>query len=481
MSKNRAEWSNRLVFILAAAGSAIGLGNIWRFPYLAGQNGGAAFVFIYIICLFCIALPVMVAELSIGRSAKLSPVMAFKKLAGKTGKYWQIVGWLGIVAAFILVSYYSVIGGWTLAYIFKSLTFSSVELNKEISISNFAQFAANPWEQILWTWAFITAGVLIVVRGIKQGLEAFNKVFIPGLFIILFILVINAALCPGFIDGLKFLFMPDFSKVTHEVVLAAVGQAFFSLSVGMGAILTYGSYLHQKEDLVKTSSVIATMLVAVALLAGIAIFPVLFTFGLDPEAGPGLTFITLPVAFAQFGSFLGATLGALFFLMLFIAAATSVISIIEPVVSHIVDNGYSSRKYATIFVGISAAILSIPSALSNGAVPFFSEKNFLGRNFLEFADFLIADNVLPIGGVSIALFVLFVMAKKTRYQQIKAFYKTWKYLLPVASLAIGFVYLNHASYNIIWFTVAITIILFICIGTFFSRNVNKPELNSDKE
>lgn len=473
--KNRAEWSNKLVFILAAAGSAIGLGNIWRFPYLAGENGGAAFVLIYIISLFIIALPIMAAELAIGRSANLSPVMAFKKLGGKFGKYWQLAGWLCLLTAFILISYYSVIGGWTMAYIFKSLSFGAGDLSKEAAVLNFAEFTANPWEQVLWTWGFIGSGILIVVKGIKQGIEAFNKVFIPGLFVLLLVLVVNAVLSPGFAEGISFFFLPDFSKVTYEVVLAAVGQAFFSLSVGMGAILTYGSYLNQKEDLIKTSSIIATMLVTVAILAGIAIFPILFTFGLSPEAGPGLTFITLPVAFAQFGSVLGPALGVLFFLMLFIAATTSVISIIEPIVSHIVDKGYAKRKAATVMVGAGAALLSVPSALSNGAVPFFSENNFLGRNFFEFADFLIADNLLPIIGISIAFFVFLVMSRNTRYQQIKSFYYSWKTLLPIASLAIVIVYLNNSSSNTLWFYTAIAIILSLSAGTFLSRNKNKIE------
>jgi NSS family neurotransmitter:Na+ symporter len=481
MTQKRAEWSNKLVFILATAGSAIGLGNIWRFPYLAGENGGGAFVLIYIICLFAIALPIMVAELSIGRASQLSPILAFKKLGGKFGKYWQIIGWFGVLSAFILISYYSVIGGWTIAYIFKSFSFGQIVLEKEAAITSFQQFTANPWEQILWTWAFIGAGVIIVIRGIKGGLEAFNKIFMPGLFVMLLILVLNALMCQGCVQGLKFLFVPDFSEITPSVILAAVGQAFFSLSVGMGAILTYGSYLHQKEDLIKTSAIIATMLLAVALLSGIAIFPVLFTFGLDPEAGPGLTFITLPVAFAKFGTILGPGLGALFFLMLFIAALTSVISIIEPVVSHLVDKGITDRKVGTILVGIGAGILAIPSALSNGANNFFSSNNFFGRAFLEFADFIVADNILPISGCAMALFVLFVMKRSTRHKQVISFYKIWKYLLPIAAIAVVTVYLNKAFESPVWFGIAVAAIVILIAGTFLSRKAHEGEPEDTSE
>ncbi len=475
MSQNRAEWSNKLVFILATAGSAIGLGNIWRFPYVAGENGGGAFVLIYIVCLFFIALPIMVAELSIGRASQRSPVMAFKRLAGKAGKYWQVIGWLGIIAAFILISYYSVIGGWTIAYIFEAFKLGQVVLEKETAVTMFEQFTANPWNQVLWTWLFIGCGCGIIIRGIKSGIEAFNKVFIPGLFVMLLILVGNALMCDGCKAGLTFIFYPDFSQVTPNTVLAAVGQAFFSLSVGMGAILTYGSYLSQREDLIKTGSIVAVMLVAVALLASIAIFPVLFTFGLSPEQGPGLTFITLPVAFAKFGSILGPALGALFFLMLFVAALTSVISIIEPVVSHIVDNNIASRVKGTIFVGITAGLLAIPSALSFGGNSFFSSKIFFGKTFFELADFLVADNLLPICGFCMALFVLFVMSRKTRHRQVCWFYNLWKYLLPLAGLSVVIVYFNEINEKYkehqdpAWFIAGFILITSVCILAYLTR------------
>lgn len=469
MIGNRAIWSNRMVFILAAAGSAVGLGNIWRFPYITGMNGGGAFVIIYLLCVFAIGLPIMVAELLIGRASRQSPSLAFQKLGGKYGKYWKFVGWLGIFAAFILSSYYSVIGGWTLHYVYKSFVWNIADLSKEHTTQTFATFTADPFSQIFWTFIFIFFGVLIVLQGIKKGLEVFNKIFMPALLVMIILLVINALTCDGAQEGLKFLFYPDFSKITPETVLAAMGQAFFSLSLGMGAILTYGSYLHHEENLMNNATIIVLLDSLVAILVGIAIFPVLFSVGMSPEAGPGLTFITLPVAFANFGVVLGPILITIFFLILTFAALTSSISILEPVVSHIVDKKWMNRKIATILMGVLAFLISIPSALSNGASDFFSGKNFFGRSFMDFADFIVSDNILPLGGFGMALFVYFVISRKVRHAEVRTFYYIWKPLLVIASIAVAAVYLHKAWENPIWFAIACLMLVVIAVLVFYSK------------
>lgn len=469
MAENRAIWSNKMVFILAAAGSAVGLGNIWRFPYITGMNGGGAFVLVYLLCVIAIGLPIMVAELLIGRASRQSPPLAFQKLGGKFGKYWRYLGWLGIFAAFLLTSYYSVIGGWTFYYVYKSFIWNIVDLTKDQTTQTFAAFTADPVSQIFWTFLFILVGVLIVIRGIKGGLEAFNKIFMPALLVMIILLVINALTCEGAQEGLKFLFYPDFSKITPETVLAAMGQAFFSLSLGMGAILTYGSYLHHEENLMNNATIVVLLDTLVAVLVGIAIFPILFSVGMSPEAGPGLTFITLPVAFANFGVILGPILITIFFLMLTFAALTSSISILEPIVSYIVDKKWLNRKIATISVGFLAFLISIPSALSNGGNQFLTDKNFFGRSFMDFADFIVSDNILPLGGFGMALFVYFVISKKVRHAEVRTFYYIWKPLLVIASIAVASVYLHKAWENPVWFTVACLMLSSIAVLVFYSR------------
>lgn len=444
ITSERVEWSSKMAFILATVGSAVGLGNIWRFPYVTGENGGGAFVLIYLLCVFLIGLPIMVSELLIGRASKQSPVLAFYKLASKNKNVWKLIGWLGIIAAFILTSYYSVIGGWTMAYAFKSLTLQLTNINAVTAPQIFNDFTNSASTQIFWTLLFIGTGVFIVLKGIKDGLEAFNKIFIPALLIMTILLVINGLLSPGAYQGLSFLFYPDFSKITADTVLAAMGQAFFSLSIGMGAVLTYGSYLHNKEDLVSSSTMIIFLDSFVAIFIGVAIFPILFSFDMSPTAGPGLAFMALPAAFSNFGSILAPILTSIFFLVLTFAALTSSISIIEPVVAHIVDKEWATRKVATLIVGILAFICSIPSALSNGAVEFLSKDFMLGKSFLEFADFIVSDNILPIGGFSIAMFVFFVVDNVIHRKEVYILYKIWKFLLPIATVSVAFIYLGNS-------------------------------------
>ena len=478
MTIKRDEWSNQMVFVLAAAGSAVGLGNIWRFPYITGENGGGAFVLIYLLCVIIIGVPIMVAELMIGRAGKQSPALAFKNLGGKFGKYWKWFGGFSIFAAFFLSSYYSVIGGWTLCYVYKSFAWHFADMDKNSTLELFTSFTADPISQIFWTVLFVLLGIVVVARGLKNGLEAFNKIFMPILLAMVILLVINSLTCKGAIDGLTYLFEPDFSRINSNTVLAAMGQAFFSLSLGMGAIMTYGSYLSKETDLIKTSFIIVSLDTLVAILVGIAIFPVIFAAGMNPEAGPGLTFITLPVAFSNFGDILGPILISIFFLILSFAALTSSISVLEPVVAHFVDKEIMGRKLATTLIGIGVFILAIPAALSNGANKFLSEHNFLGKSYMDFADFIVSDNLLPIGGFAIAMFVLFVIAKHIRHQQVKTFYNIWKPLLFIGAIAVAVVYLAKAfEENFIWFGIASALILVIAILAYLTKY---PEKNIQK-
>jgi NSS family neurotransmitter:Na+ symporter len=491
ISSGRVEWSSKMAFILATVGSAVGLGNIWRFPYVAGENGGGAFVLIYLACVLLIGLPIMVSELLIGRASKQSPALAFYKLASKNKKIWQLIGYLGIAAAFILTSYYSVVGGWTLAYAFKSITLELVEVNSVTAGEVFKEFTSTATTQIFWTLLFIGIGVFVVLRGIKDGLENFNKIFIPALFGMIILLVINGLFSQGAEEGLKFLFWPDFSKVTISTVLAAMGQAFFSLSIGMGAILTYGSYLHSKENLVSSSMTIILLDSFVAIFIGVAIFPVLFSYNIEPTAGPGLAFMALPAAFTNFGPNLAPILTTIFFLILAFAALTSSVSIIEPVVAHMVDKEWADRKIATLVIGIFAFLLSIPSALSNGANKFFSEfghylfagvNNLEDKSFMELADFIVSDNILPIGGFCIALFVFFVVDNVILRKEVSMFYKVWKFLLPIATLSVAAVYLVNALIIPEWFNIAVVLLIIVMVVVLLSQaRVKRPNKEEIEE
>lgn len=405
MTEKREHWGSRLGFVMAAAGSAVGLGNIWKFPYITGENGGAAFIILYLALVFTICLSVLGAEMVIGRKAQRDAVNAFDVLG--TPK-WSIIGYMGILAAFVILSFYAVIAGWTLSYIVKTLGGSLSGLDGDGYANTFLDFIKSPLQPLVYAAIFMALTAVIVAKGIKQGIERASKFLMPLLFVLLIVLVIRALTLPGAGAGVTFYLTPDFSKITGGTVMAALGQAFFSLSLGMGVMLTYGSYLSQDEKLGKSAFHVSLLDTGVAVVAGLAVLPAVFAMGMDPGAGPGLTFITLPAVFDSMPG--GVFFGALFFLLLSIAALTSSISLMEPVISFAGEKGISRGKAVT-GTAIIAFVLGVPSSLSQGV---WSDMTFFGKGFLDLMDFFASNLLLPIGGLLVSLYVGWVMGPKAR-------------------------------------------------------------------
>lgn len=402
-SSDRGNWSSRTGFILAAAGSAVGLGNIWRFPYTAGENGGGAWVLLYLIFVALIGIPVMLSELSIGRKTKLNPVGSFAAL--KNSKFWPYVGGLGVLTGFGILAFYAVIAGWTLAYLMKSLTgeFSGL-VTAERSGEIFTGIIANPTMAIGLTGAFLFLTVLVVRGGISKGIEKTTKVLMPVLVIILVILAVRSVTLPGASAGMHYLFDPDFSKLTAGGIMSALGQALFSLSLGMGAMITYGSYFPDESNLPTAGVTVAFFDTAIAILAGLIIFPALFSTGVEPGAGPGLVFVVLPTIFHSLPA--GTLFAIAFYFLLTIAALTSTISLLEVVVAYFVDNVGWTREKSAWVIGVACFALAIPSALANGAVGFLS-SDFLGTgtDFLSFQNNLWGNYSLTLGALLLCIFV----------------------------------------------------------------------------
>ncbi len=394
MAEQREQWGSKLGFILAAAGSAVGLGNIWRFPYITGQNGGAAFVLVYVAIVFIIGFSVMLAEMAIGRKAQLNAVGSFEKLKGGM---WPIVGWMGIAAGFIILSFYCVIGGWTIKYTIFSFTglMDAAAAGKAGEI--FGGFVTNTTQVVIYQAIFMLATIFIVAKGIGEGIERYCKFLMPALFVILIVLIVRSVTLPGAEKGMAFYLKPDFSKLSGGSLGAALGQAFFSLSLGMGCMITYGSYVDRKTTLPSSAIQVCTIDTLVALLAGMVIFPAVFAFGVDAGAGPGLTFVTLPGVFAKMPG--GMIWSALFFILLFIAAITSSISLLEVVSAYFIDKGWPRAKAAWV-LGIIIFAIGVPSAISlTGGL------KVAGKDFLDAMDFMSSNVLLPLGGVFISLFV----------------------------------------------------------------------------
>ena len=437
------QWSNHWVFILAATGSAVGLGNVWKFPYITGENGGGAFVLIYLLCIAVIGIPVMMSEIMLGRRGKQSPVYTMRTLAREEGgsSYWQVIGWSGVLAGFLIFSFYSVIAGWTLDYLVESIRGSFNGISGEQSGQLFGELVAHPGTQLFWHTIFLAMTVFVVARGVRQGLERAVRWLMPALFILLLVLVIYAMNSGEFVQGVHFLFNADFSKVTTAGVLAALGHAFFTLSLGMGAIMVYGAYLPEGVSISRASLTVAIIDTLVALLAGLAIFPIVFANGLEPGAGPGLIFQTLPVAFGSMPG--GAFFGTLFFILLILAAWTSAISIIEPVVAWLIEKFRWSRTWAAIFSGAIAWLFGIGTILSFN---YWSEIKLFGKTFFDLADYLTSSIMLPLGGLLIVLFTGWVMSKdhsRSELEMKPAVHRYWLVLIRyITPLAILVVFLN---------------------------------------
>lgn len=439
MEKNREQWGSRLGFIFAAAGSAIGLGNIWRFPTVVGQSGGGAFIIVYLLIIFIIGIPLMIGELAIGRRGKRNIVGAFKEI--KPGSPWWIIGALGVIAGFVILSYYSVIAGWSVSYIFKFLTGQFAGLGAGDSSDVFGQLVSSPVEPLIWHGVFMAMTIGIVIFGIDKGIERASKIMMPVLFFLLIALAIRSLTLDGAMEGLRWYLTPDFSAINISIVLGALGQVFFSLSLGMGAIMTYGSYLADDNDIPNSAILISVADLSIAILAGLIIIPAVFAFGFAPEAGPPLIFITLPAVFGSMPA--GNFVGALFFLLLTIAALTSAISLLEVPVSYVIDELKWNRKKAAVIVGLTIFVIGIPSSLSMGI---WGEILFFGMPFLDFMDFFSSYLLLPIGGFLTAIFVGWIWGSKGAFGELKKegvnfglrgpWFAVVKYILPIVLLYI---------------------------------------------
>jgi NSS family neurotransmitter:Na+ symporter len=399
MIKQREQWGSKLGFILAAAGSAVGLGNIWKFPYLVGENGGAAFILLYLIGVLIIGVPAVIAEILIGRTAGKNPVGSFRDLS-KGNPFWIGVGFLGVLTGFIILSYYNVIAGWSLGYIVESVKNSFATIDNPANAGElFGCLSASPRWSLWFHGGFMVFSVLIIMSGVQKGIEKASKLLMPLLLGFIIILVIRGITLPGAAKGIRYLSKVDFSAVTAQTVLLALGQAFFSLSLGMGALLTYGSYMSKNDDIVNCSLNIVTLDTLIAVLSGFMIFPALFAMNMTPDQGPALIFNILPVLFNAIPG--GYFFRIIFFILLSVAALTSTISLLEVITSYTVDEFNISRKKATILLASIVFLLGIPCALSFGIMETFTvfEKTFFGM-----MDFLASNIFLPVGGMLISIF-----------------------------------------------------------------------------
>ena len=416
MQKNdRANFGSKLGAILAAAGSAVGLGNIWRFPYEAGNHGGAAFILIYLACVFLMGLPIMIAEFTVGRHSKASTGRAFSVLA--PGTQWKWIGFLGVLAGLLILGYYSVVAGWTLEYILASLSGGFIDKTPEDFVAIFQNFSQSPYRPLIWLLSFLLFTHFIVVKGVKDGIEKSSKVMMPVLFILILVLAGCSVSLPNADKGLEFLLKPDFSKVNADVFLGAMGQAFFSLSLGMGCLSTYASYFGQDTRLGKTALSVGVIDTMVAILAGLIIFPAAFSVGIQPDAGPSLIFITLPNVFQQaFGGvpFLATIFSLLFYVLLALAALTSTISLHEVVTAYLNERFNLSRSRAAMFVTGFCIVTGVLSSLSLGV---WEDKMF-GLGFFDLLDFVTAKIMLPLSGFLVCLFVGWYLKRSVSFEEL---------------------------------------------------------------
>ena len=440
--KSHGAWIGKWTFILAATGSAVGLGNIWGFPYKAGTNGGGAFVLIYLLCIVMIGVPIMISEIIIGRRAGNSPINAMKRTAmqSNTSSLWKLVGWSGITAGVLILSFYSVIAGICLNYIF----IAALPSDALSSSDQFGAVIASPYNLLFWHTVFMLLTFLIVSAGVKNGIGRMVKILMPMLGFLLIFMVIYAMFNGAFIRTLEFLFAPDFSNVTAETFLSAMGQAFFSLSLGMGSIMAYGAYMPKDQKVVPTSFTVASLDTLVAMLAGLAIFPIIFAFNLEPNSGPGLVFVSMLSAFNQMQ--FGQIIGAFFFILLSIAALSSSISLLEPGVAYLSEEGFLSRKYSALAISFFAWSLGIGTALSFNVL---SEFNLTpGRNFLDSMDFIANQILLPLGGMMIAIFVGWFMKKELITNEVgyvnQTIYKLWRFFIKfIAPISVASIFISQ--------------------------------------
>ena len=432
-----------MAFILAVTGSAVGLGNIWKFPYIAGQNGGGAFVLVYLVCVIVIGMPVMMSEILIGRRGRRNPVATMELLGkeeGSSGR-WRLVGSMGVLAGILILSYYSVIAGWTLAYVIKSASGVFVGASAEAVGAQFSNFVGD-WRLIaLCHTVFMALAVFVVARGVERGLEQAVRFMVPALLVLMLVLLGYSINSGYFGEGVAFMFTPDFDKLTWNSVLAALGQAFFTLSIGMGAIMAYGAYLPEETSITGASAAVVTADTAIAILAGLAIFPLVFANNLDPADGPGLVFYTLPLAFGQMAG--GVFFSTIFFVLLAFAAWTSAIGLMEPAVAWIVERYSKSRAQATVMTGLTIWFIGMGSVLSFNVL---ADVKFLAGTIFDNIDYLTSNIMLPLGGLLIVIFAGWVMCRNSTADELGssgALYKSWRLLARfIAPVGILFVLIN---------------------------------------
>ena len=446
------QWSSRWVFVLAATSSAVGLGNIWRFPYMAGESGGGAFLLLYVVCVLMMGIPIMMAEVLLGRRGRQSPVNTMRVLAVEEGvtKHWQWLGIMGVIAGFLIVSYYSVISGWVLAYVFRSATGSFQHASVETISTMFSDLISDPERLLAWHTVFIMMTVIVVSRGVKSGLEQAVKYLMPMLVLLLLIMVGYAMNTERFAEGLIFTLKPDFSHMSEnfqEVFLNASGHAFFSLSLGMGSIMIYGSYLPDKTSITSAAVLIATADTLIAILASFVIFPLVFTYGLEPSQGPGLIFVTLPIAFGQMPG--GTYFGTMFFVLLLFAAWTSAIALIEPAVTWLVESWDMTRIKATAITGFLAWFLGIGTIMSfsEWAFPFTFAGVEKENGIFDIIDIVTANIMLPLGGFMMAIFVGWLMSRESSIDELKLkdyIYVIWRFIIRyISPFGVTIIFLNQ--------------------------------------
>jgi NSS family neurotransmitter:Na+ symporter len=441
-------FSSRLGFIFAAIGAAVGLGNIWKFPYMLGVNGGAAFVLVYLVAIILIAMPIMLAEMILGRRGRMSAVNSLRSIALEIGSSprWCWLGWLGMFALFLVLSFFSVVAGWAMAYVFKMLSGSFNGMSPDEIGATFGQFLDSPGTLIAWHAAFMICTVFIVARGIKGGIERAVTIMMPTLFVMLIGLVIYGMFAGEFLQAVDYLFTPDFSKLTPQVTLAAVGQAFFSVNVGIGGVLTYAAYLPDDVDLVSSSLIVVLGDTLVALLAGLMIFPIVFAYNLDPAQGPGLIFVTLSTAFANMPA--GSLIGAVFFTLIFLAALTSSLSMLETSVSRLEEIKGSSRPKMAMALGSAIFLFGFLTVFSFNYLadvhPLGFMKMFENKTVFDLIDFLTLNIIMPLGGLTYAIFVGWWLTKEMKMEtlglQDALLFKSWhfliRYVVPIAVVVI---------------------------------------------
>ena len=411
MTHNRTTFATKLGVIAAAVGSAVGLGNIWRFPYEVGQSGGGAFLLVYLLCVALLGIPLITAEFVIGRASRTNVARAFKKLA--PGSPWGIIGYLSVLAPFLILCYYTIIAGWTIEYLYQALTNGFAGKSPEVLKNEFVAFSTGTWQPIIWIAIFMAANYAIIVGGVKKGIERASNVMMPLLFVLLVVFCINSFFLPGGGEGFRFFLQPDFSKLTPAILLRAMGQAFFSLSLAMGCLVTYSSYFGDETRLGKTAATVAWLDTLVAVMAGIMIFPAVFSFGISPTAGPDLVYITLPNVFMMMpGGYIWAVL---FFILLALAALTSTVSLFEVVTAFMIEEYHMSRRRALGWVLGSVFVLAVVCSLSLGP---WNGLRLFGMDIFDIFDYVSANILLPVGGLLISLFVGYKLDRNTVYRQV---------------------------------------------------------------